>query len=154
MVESLEAVTGRRIALADGEVERLGSRVAELRSAIGADLEELDGRLDAALDVRRHAHRHPVLAAVVVVGAGFTVAAVATALWRHRAGEAEGPIEGRRVSGRRPRESIASRIAVTTASALCVLLARQLGKALLEHVMRPGTPATRGRCRVEDRRAR
>lgn len=145
------AVMGRGSADADGEVRRLREHVEALRSEIGHDVAELEERLHDALDVRRHARRHPALATVVVAGAAFTVAAVATTLWRHRAGGREDRIEKRRPSGRGPRETTVSRVLVATASALSVLCARQLGKALFHHLAGPSSEWARGRSSGEER---
>lgn len=84
------------------EVERLRREADVLRLGIGRDVDELRSRVRAAFDLRRQVSKHPLVAAVVLLGAAFVAAGLVTVLVRgarRRATVAPRQAAGRRVTG-------------------------------------------------------
>jgi hypothetical protein len=83
------------------DVDRLRQRIDALRGDIGSDVYELESRVRQAFDLRHQVARHPVVAAVVVLGGLFVATRIVQSTLRGvRTFRAKGP-SGKR--GRRTR---------------------------------------------------
>jgi hypothetical protein len=64
------------------DVDRLRQRIDDLRGDIGSDVYELESRVREAFDLRHQVAKHPVVAALVVLGGVFVATRIVQALLR------------------------------------------------------------------------